>query len=140
RRREADEGGERNEEHVERIDEELLVQHQQGSVGDHAELERGGRGKREKACRDVDRRRNPAVADEGEDGGADERDAEAGEDLEHTRFSRGIETASNAPNLKFVVPAKARSRARAPQRRSMKDTGACRNTAVASTGRPARYG
>ena len=84
RRGEPDERSERDQEDVEGVDEELPVEDEQRPVEDHARSQRDGGDEREEADGDVDGRRLSALADEREQRGAGERQAEDGEYLDHS--------------------------------------------------------
>ena len=81
RRRHRDEGGQRDQEHVQRVDEELLLEREDRPGADDARGERAGRDERRDRERDVQLRRPAPVAGSRERGPACKRDPEDGEDL-----------------------------------------------------------
>ncbi len=83
----ADKGGQRDQEHVEWIDEELAVEDQHRSVRDdaHGQCCRGQ--ERRETHGDVDPRRNPLLADKGQERRAGQRQSENEEDFDHPRPS-----------------------------------------------------
>ena len=83
RGREAHKSGERDQEHIERIDEEQLVDRDEGSLRDHAQGQSAGSDERAKARGDIDVGGKALVPDGGEHRGPDEWQAEDGDDLVH---------------------------------------------------------
>src|SRR5262249_51692338 len=91
RGRETYERGERDQEDVEGIDEELAVERKQRTFGDDARGERGCREEGREADRDVDLRRDTPMAERAEDRGARKWQPKDEEDLDHSgsfNFSR----------------------------------------------------
>ena len=83
RGRHADESRQRHEKHVERIDEKLIAQCEQRTAVDHAHRERDRREEGRHAGGDVHRGRVCAMPDEREQRGADDRQRQDEEDLNH---------------------------------------------------------
>src|SRR5204862_2567256 len=84
---ESDERGQRNQEHIEGVDEELPVEHEQRPIDEHAYRQRGGSEERDEARRDIDHRGSIALADRSEQCCADERSAGDRKDVAHWRPS-----------------------------------------------------
>ncbi len=87
RGRQSDEGGQRDQKHVERVDEELLAPEQQAALRDDPRGQRAGRDERGSAEHDVELRRPAPAADDGEHQRAGQRDREQQHEL-HFSVSR----------------------------------------------------
>ena len=87
RRGERDEGRQRDQEHVERIDEYLLVERCERPFGDDPRRKRGGCSERGEAHHRIHLRRPRPVAEEREQRGAEQGNAEEQPDFDHASFS-----------------------------------------------------
>src|SRR6202158_2615808 len=84
RRGETDKCSERHQKHVEGVDEEQAVEHQQRAVRNHAYGQRDSGKKRGQTYDHIDRRRLVAVADRGQHQRAGDGKAEDNKDLDHS--------------------------------------------------------